>query len=105
MKNHLFRDRAPVTEAGWVEIEKEAKRTLRGLLAARRVVDFKGPLGWDDPTSSWAAPILFLAAPGRRRAGSAPPHPAAGRLRIPFDVSRAELDAIDRGARIPISIP
>ena len=46
MKNHLFRDRAPITEAGWEEIEKEAKRTLRALLAARRVVDFKGPLGW-----------------------------------------------------------
>src|SRR3990167_8239005 len=40
MKNHLFRDRAPITEAGWEEIEKEATRTLRTLLAARRVVDF-----------------------------------------------------------------
>ena len=48
MKNHLFRDRAPITEAGWEEIEKEAKRTLRGMLAGRRVVDFRGPLGWDD---------------------------------------------------------
>ena len=36
MKNHLFRDRAPITEAGWEEIEKEARRTLRALLAARR---------------------------------------------------------------------
>jgi len=35
MKNHLFRDRAPITEAGWEEIGKEAKRTLRTLLAAR----------------------------------------------------------------------
>ena len=48
MKNHLFRDRAPITEAGWEEIEKEAKRTLRGMLAGRRVVDFRGPLGWYD---------------------------------------------------------
>ena len=48
MKNHLFRDRAPITEAGWEEIEKEAKRTLRGILAARRVVEFRGPLGWGD---------------------------------------------------------
>ena len=32
MKNHLFRDRAPITEAGWEEIEKEARRTLRALL-------------------------------------------------------------------------
>ena len=41
--NHLFRERAPITPAGWEEIEKEARRTLRALLAARRVVDFKGP--------------------------------------------------------------
>ena len=47
-KNHLFRDKAPITEAGWAEIEKEAKRTLRAILAARRVVDFRGPMGWDD---------------------------------------------------------
>ena len=40
--NHLFRERAPITPAGWEEIEKEARRTLRALLAARRVVDFKG---------------------------------------------------------------
>ena len=40
MKNHLFRDRAPITEAGWEEIEKEARRTLRALLAARRVAGF-----------------------------------------------------------------
>ena len=43
--NHLFREKAPITTAGWAEIEKEASRTLRALLAARRVVDFRGPLG------------------------------------------------------------
>lgn len=29
MKNHLFRDRAPITEAGWEEIEQEAKCRFR----------------------------------------------------------------------------
>ena len=43
--NHLFRESAPITAAGWEEIEKEAKRTLRALLAARRVVDFKRAAG------------------------------------------------------------
>ncbi len=102
MTNHLFRDRAPITEAGWEEIEKEAKRTLRALLAARRVVDFKGPLGWgaSDVEMGRADPI------------ASPPHANAVQarlrriqplveLRIPFEVARAELDAIDRGARDP----
>src|SRR5258708_29558344 len=48
MTNHLFRDKAPITEAGWAEIEKEAKRTLRAILAGPRGVAFRGPLGWDD---------------------------------------------------------
>src|SRR5580698_1419870 len=81
--NHLFRDKAPITEAGWAEIEKEAKRTLRTLLAARRVVDFRGPLGWDDSDVELGRVEPLVE------------------LRIPFDMSRAELDAIDRGARDP----
>src|SRR5438105_502987 len=45
--NHLLRELAPITTAGWLEIEKEAKRTLKTTLAARRLVDFKGPQGWE----------------------------------------------------------
>jgi uncharacterized linocin/CFP29 family protein len=101
MKNHLFRERAPITEAGWAEIENEARRTLRAILAARRVVDFKGPLGWDssDVELGRADPI---AAPGRGavQARLRRVQPLV-ELRIPFDVSREELDAIDRGARDP----
>src|SRR3984893_9569248 len=102
MNSHLFRDKAPITEAGWEEIEKEAKRTLRALLGARRVVDFKGPMGWQasDVELGRAEPI---ASPS----GGKDVHARLRRiqplveLRIPFSVSRAELDAIDRGARDP----
>ena len=100
--NHLFRDKAPITEAGWAEIEKEAKRTLRAMLAARRVVDFRGPMGWGDSDVEI----------GRADPIASPPHgkdvqarlrriQPLVELRIPFDVARAELDAIDRGARDP----
>jgi uncharacterized linocin/CFP29 family protein len=102
MTNHLFRDRAPITEAGWKEIESEAKRTLRALLAARRVVDFKGPLGWgaSDIELGRADPI---ASPPQAKAVQARLRRIQPlvELRIPFDVARAELDAIDRGARDP----
>lgn len=102
MKNHLFRDRAPITEAGWEEIEKEAKRTLRALLAARRVVDFKGPLGWgaSDVELGRADPIAAPPAAANVQARLRRIQPLV-ELRIPFEVSRAELDAIDRGARDP----
>lgn len=100
--NHLFRERAPITPAGWAEIENEAKRTLRALLAARRVVDFRGPLGWgaSDVELGRADPIT--APPGAKtiQARLRRIQPLV-ELRIPFEVSRAELDAIDRGARDP----
>ena len=102
MKNHLFRERAPITEAGWEEIEKEAKRTLRALLAARRVVDFRGPLGWgaSDVELGRADPIGSPPQGGNVQARLRRIQPLV-ELRIPFTMSRAELDAIDRGARDP----
>jgi uncharacterized linocin/CFP29 family protein len=100
--NHLFRERAPITPAGWDEIEKEARRTLRALLAARRVVDFKGPLGWNasDVELGRADPIASPPSGKEVQARLRRIQPLV-ELRIAFDVSRAELDAIDRGARDP----
>ena len=44
--NDLLREQAPISAQAWAEIDAEAKRTLKTLLAARRLVDFEGPLGW-----------------------------------------------------------
>ncbi|HZP98711.1 MAG TPA: family 1 encapsulin nanocompartment shell protein [Reyranella sp.] len=99
--NHLHRELAPVSDAGWAEIEKEAKRTLHTLLAARRIVDFRGPLGW----------TVSQAEIGRSEAIESPRAPQLQarlrkvqplvELRVPFEMSRSELDAVDRGARDP----
>ena len=72
------------------------------MLAARRVVDFKGPLGWgaSDVELGRADPIASPASARSVRARLRRIQPLV-ELRIPFDVSRAELDAIDRGARDP----
>lgn len=100
--NHLFREHAPITPAGWAEIEKEAKRTLRTLLAARRVVDFRGPLGWQasDVELGRADPVTSPAGANAVHARLRRIQPLV-ELRSPFDMPRAELDAIDRGARDP----
>ena len=45
--NHLYRELAPISDAAWHEIEKEARRTLKTTLAARKLVDFVGPQGWE----------------------------------------------------------
>ena len=97
--NHLLRELAPVSGPAWEAIEEEASRTLRHFLAARKLVDFSGPHGWEhsaetlgrvDPLS--AAPATGVDAAIRRM------QPLA-ELRTPFELSRRELEAIDRGSR------
>jgi uncharacterized linocin/CFP29 family protein len=103
--NHLLRELAPISAAGWQEIEKEATRTLKTTLAARRLVDFVGPQGWATAAvdTGRSEPI---EAPAR--------HDVTARLRrvlplvelrVPFEMRRSELDAIDRGARGPDTDP
>jgi len=97
--NHLFRELAPISEIGWQEIEKEAQRTLKTTLAARKLVDFVGPLGWQSSAVSI----------GRIKAADPPVRTSVEtrlrevlplvELRVPFELQRAELNALDRGAK------
>jgi len=100
--NHLFRELAPLTPAAWREIEGEARRTLRALLAARQVVDFSGPLGWEvsEVRSGGALPVPPPLRSPEVQARLRRIRPLV-EMRVPFAVSRATLDDIDRGARDP----
>jgi uncharacterized linocin/CFP29 family protein len=103
--NHLFRELAPISDAGWQEIDKEATRTLKTTLAARKLVDFVGPQGWD----------ASAVGTGRIRQVEPPPRSTVEarlrqvlpmvELRVPFEMLRSELDAIDRGAQDPDTDP
>jgi uncharacterized linocin/CFP29 family protein len=96
--NHLLREFAPITDDAWSEIEEEATRTLRHYLTARRIVDFNGPKGWEhaaEPTGR-TENIPPPAADVQARARSMQP---MVELRVDFTISRAEIDAISRGAR------
>jgi uncharacterized linocin/CFP29 family protein len=96
--NSLYRELAPVPTAAWQQIDAEASKALKRTLAARKLVDFNGPLGWN--TSS--------VDPGRTEMLKSAPRPGAEmrmrrvqplvELRIPFELARNEIDAIDRGA-------
>lgn len=102
----LLRGMAPISEAAWKEIEEEAKRTLKDMLAARKLVDFAGPLGW-------AASAISLGRAERLESGPNDGFPTGGvearlrqvlpllELRIPFDLVREELEAVGRGAKDP----
>src|SRR5215470_16766948 len=99
--SHLHRHLAPISSEAWEEIEEEAKRTLKATLAARKLVDFAGPKGWQKAAVSTGRVKSLSEGP---RAGVT----AAQRqvlplveLRAVFELSREELDAIDRGAKDP----
>src|SRR3954453_20151482 len=95
--NNLHRELAPISGAAWAQIEEEATRTLKRYLAARRVVDLKGPSG----------ELLSAVGTGHLRniAGPAGGHPARQRevkplveLRVPFELDRQAIEDVERGA-------
>ncbi len=99
--SHLLREHAPITERGWDLLDAEAKERLTPPLAARRLVDFSGPLGWEHSCVNLGrtadlseAPVKGVEAVQRRVL-------ALVELRAPFSISRSELEDADRGAEDP----
>ncbi len=98
--NNLYRELAPVSSAAWSSLEEEAKRTFALHAAARKAVDVTGPDG------------LALAGLGTGHVTTVDP-PADGvtaalrdwrpvvELRVPFTLSRAAIDSVERGALDP----
>jgi uncharacterized linocin/CFP29 family protein len=96
--NNLYRDLAPVTDAAWTDIELEAARTFKRHIAGRRVVDVSEPGG----------PVTAAVSTGRLLDVKAPTdgvvaHLRASkplvRLRVPFTLSRGEIDDVERGSQ------
>jgi uncharacterized linocin/CFP29 family protein len=96
--DHLQRELAPISSKAWDEIDDEARRTLRRTLAGRKLIDFKGPLGWE----------CSCVGRGRAERIARPREGVDAALRktqplveieVPFELPRVEIDAIARGAR------
>jgi uncharacterized linocin/CFP29 family protein len=96
--SNLHRELAPITPSAWSQIEEEARRSFKRHLAGRRVVDVTGPQGPE------------LAAVGTGHLTDIEPPDADVRarlrdarrlveLRVPFTVSRAAVDDVERGSQ------
>jgi uncharacterized linocin/CFP29 family protein len=96
--NHLLRELAPVSDAAWAAIEEEASRTLRHFLTARKVVDFSGPHGWTHSVETLGRVETLDAAPAAGVNAAIRRVQPLAELRTAFEMSRSELDAVDRGA-------
>jgi uncharacterized linocin/CFP29 family protein len=98
--NHLFRELAPITAEGWAAIEEEADTTLRTYLAGRKVVDFSGPKGWEESAVDLGR-VDSIKSPHADVGAALRKVQPLVELRTDFTVSRAELDAIERGSQSP----
>jgi uncharacterized linocin/CFP29 family protein len=96
--NHLLRQLAPISDAGWQLLDREAKERLTPALAARKLVDFRGPHGWEYSAANLGRAVPLVSAPGERLSGVQRAVLPAVELRTEFSLSREELRDADRGA-------
>ncbi len=96
--NDLMRDLAPLCTEAWKEIEEEARNALTVTLAARKIADFKGPLGWDASAVPLGRVEPLSTSPGPDVEASARLVQPLVELCVPFKLARPEMDAIARGA-------
>lgn len=99
--NDLRRELAPISEAAWAQIDAEAKRTLKTTLAARKLVDFSGPLGWDASAVGLGRTHALKSTPEKGVEARLRQAQPLVELRVPFELSREELEAVARGAKDP----
>jgi uncharacterized linocin/CFP29 family protein len=96
--SHLLREHAPITEATWSLIDDEARERLGPALAARKLVDFSGPHGWEHSATNLGRTSALADAPFEGVEAVQRRVLAVVELRAPFSLSRSELADADRGA-------
>ena len=99
--NHLLRRHAPITDSGWRLIDDEAFARCTPALAARRVVDFSGPHGWEHSATNLGRTTTLASAPSEGVSALQRRVLPLVELRADFSVSVGELRDHDRGALDP----
>jgi uncharacterized linocin/CFP29 family protein len=95
--NHLYRDLAPISETAWKAIDQDAKTRLTTHLAARKMVDFAGPHGWEHSATNLGR-IHTITGPSEGVVAAQRSVLPLVELRAEFSVSRVQLDDAERGA-------
>ena len=93
----LKRSLAPIVPAAWEEIDEQAKSVLKSTLAGRKVVDVKGPMGWNyDAVSEGTLSLVEETPVEGVNFGVREVLPLV-EARIPFTMPMWDLDDISRG--------
>jgi uncharacterized linocin/CFP29 family protein len=96
--NHLLRSHAPITTRGWEVLDSEARGRLRTGLAARKLVDFSGPHGFDHSSLNLGRVSAAIESPVEGVEAKVRQVLPLAEIRVPFAVSRSALLDVERGA-------
>jgi uncharacterized linocin/CFP29 family protein len=96
--NHLLRSLAPISDDGWKLLDDEARERLTPALAARKLVDFSGPHGWERSSTNLGRTASLASAPCEGVSGRQRRVLPLVEVRADFELSRDELRDADRGA-------
>jgi uncharacterized linocin/CFP29 family protein len=97
--NHLLRQLAPISDAGWKLLDDEARERLVPALAARKLVDFDGPHGWEYSATNLGRTQPLHEAPCTGVTGRQRQVLPLVELRADFQLALEELAGADRGAQ------
>jgi uncharacterized linocin/CFP29 family protein len=97
----LLRKLAPISKEAWEAIDDEAKKHLTVSLGGRRIVDFRGPLGWTASAVELGSVRPIEAQPEPGVAAALREVQPLVELRASFELSRRVLENIARGCRDP----
>ena len=96
--NHLLRALAPISGETWKLLDEEARQRLEPALAARKIVDFSGPHGWEHSATNLGRTTKLDRVPAEGVTARQRRVLPLVELRADFELSRDELADADRGA-------
>jgi uncharacterized linocin/CFP29 family protein len=96
--NNLHRELAPISDEAWGEIEQETTRTLKSYLAGRRAVDVNGPAG-STLSAIGTGHVAGIDSPAERVQARQRQVLPLVELRVPFTLSREQIDDVARGSQ------
>src|SRR6056297_1950058 len=96
--DYLKRSLAPITDAGWDEIDDQAREVLISQLTGRKFVDVTDPQGWYFSAVSEGRLDIKEDDPGKVRYGTRKTSPLV-ETRTSFNLNIWELDNLSRGAK------
>ena len=96
--NDLLRERAPIPQAAWEQIDEQATKTLKATLGSRKLVDFKGPEGWSKSAINLGRANRLSEGPVSRVDARLRQVQPLVEFRAVFELERSELEDISRGA-------